>query len=140
MGSNKEAIAVNQAWAGHSGSPFKSSETLVTLDEVNHGKMEKGMTNVERAATGATTAPSWEYFYKPMEANGDKTAVFLMNHGDTTADLTLDFADVPGVTCTKCAVRDIWAHKDLGTFTGSYVAKDVASHDSPFLIITPSTE
>jgi len=134
---NKEVIAVNQAYAGHSGSPFKESSSTVTLDRVNHAAMEKGMSEADRASTGATTAPSWEYFYKPMLPGGAKTAVLLMNHGDGAVDLSLGFQDIPGVGCTTCHVRDIWAHKDLGTFTGSYEAKAVASHDAAFLVITP---
>ena len=36
-------------------------------------------------------------------------------------------------------MRDVWAKRDLGDFEGSYVAKGVASHAAPFLVITPST-
>merc|ERR1712137_50605 len=38
---NTEVIAVSQSYAGHSGSPFKSSESLVVLDVVNYAAMEK---------------------------------------------------------------------------------------------------
>ena len=135
---NKEAIAVNQAYAGHSGSAFKSSAVEVTLDDVDYAAVRKGMSVEEVAGVGPAIAPSFQYYYKPMEAAGAKTAVLLMNNGDGPADLTLSFADIPGVKCTKCHVRDIWAKKDLGDFDGAYVAKAVASHDAPFLVITPS--
>jgi len=134
--SNREAIAVNQAWAGHSGSPFKSSDKSVQLDATNWAALEKG---APLESVGAATASSWKYYYKPMLTGGAKTAVLLMNNDDSAQDLTLSFADIPDVTCTKCAVRDIWAKKDLGTFDTTYVAKAVASHDAPFLIITPAS-
>ena len=134
--SNREAIAVNQAWAGHSGSPFKSSDKSVQLDATDWAALEKG---APLESVGAATASSWKYYYKPMLTGGAKTAVLLMNNDDSAQDLTLSFADIPGVTCTKCAVRDIWAKKDLGTFDTTYVAKGVASHDAPFLIITPAS-
>ena len=48
-----------------------------------------------------------------------------MNNGNTAADLALAFKDIPGVRCTRCHVRDIWAKRDLGDFDGSYLAKGV---------------
>merc|ERR1712216_641399 len=108
-------------------------------------------------------APSFEYYYKPMKKGGAKTAVLMMNnghqlmgkdggklespsyhnhgHSGTTpspVDLTLDFKDIPGISCTRCHVRDVWKERDLGDFDGSYVAKGVAPHAAPFLVITPS--
>ena len=62
-----------------------------------------------------------------------------MNNGDVAADLTLAFKDVPGIHCTTCHVRDIWAKRDLGDFEGSFVARVVAAHAAPFLVITPAT-
>jgi alpha-galactosidase len=135
---NKEVIAVNQAWAGHSGSPFKSASQQVKLSDVNYAAMTKEMTVEDAASLGGAFAPAWQYFYKPVEAKGAKTAVLLMNHQSDAADLTLTFADIPGVTCTSCHVRDIWNHKDLGAFDTSYTAKAVPSHEAPFFIITPA--
>jgi alpha-galactosidase len=61
-----------------------------------------------------------------------------MNSDTAAQDLTVNFADIPGVKCTTCKVRDIWNHKDLGSATTSYTAKAVESHDAAFLIITPA--
>jgi len=135
--SNKEVIAVSQSYAGHSGSPFKSSTAELTLAEVNPAAVSKTMSVEEASAVGPLTVPSWQYFYKPMEADGAKTAVLLMNHAAAPATLTLDFKDIPGVKCTTCKLRDIWNHKDLGSFDGSYTIGAVASHDAIFLVVTP---
>ena len=62
--SNKEAIAVNQAWAGHSGSAFYRSPNTVTLGAVNHAAVQKGMGLPQLAALGPTVAPQHEYYYK----------------------------------------------------------------------------
>jgi alpha-galactosidase len=134
--SNKEVIGVSQSYAGFSGGPFKSSSNMIQLDAINHAAIEKGMSEAEITALGPHLAPVFQYLYKPMEANGAKVAVMLINHGNATADLKLDFADVPGLACSTCNVRDIWAHEDLGAMKGSYTAKAVASHDSALLIIT----
>ena len=144
---NKEAIAINQAWAGHSGSPFKESEQTVTLaawseplnghhamieDEEDRGEDAEG-TLLERSNVVA----AWQYFYKPILPGGAKVAVLMMNHDKRTKDMSLSFKDVPGLTCTKCNVRDVWAKKDLGTFTDTYTAKGLVGHDAAFIRSRP---
>ena len=65
---NPEAIAVNQAWAGHSGSPFKRSPESVHLDDGDS----------IRSSTFETAA--WQYFYKPLvldSASGKATKVLF---------------------------------------------------------------
>jgi len=136
--SNPEVIAVSQSWAGHSGSPFKSANRSLRLAHTNPAAASKDMTVEELAAVGPLDVPEWQYFYKPMAAAGAKTAVLMMNHATAATDLTLTFADVPGVTCSRCSVRDIWARKDIGTFAGTFTAKNVTSHDAAFLVITPT--
>jgi len=129
--SNKEVLAVSQCYAGHSGSPFKASSEMVVLprEKELYGKAEE---------SGPVSIPAFQYFYKPMLEGGAKTAVLLMNHAADSVDLALSFADIPSVKCSKCKVRDIWNHKDLGTFDGSYTAKGVKSHDAVFLVVTPA--
>lgn len=60
-----------------------------------------------------------------------------MNHDSAAQDLALSFADVPGLQCCEgqCSVRDVWARKSLGAFTGSYTAKGVGSHDCAFFVL-----
>merc|ERR1739848_974535 len=86
---NKEAIAISQTYAGFSGGPFKSSESTVVLDEVNHAVMKRHMTEKERLLTGATVVPKHQFFYKPLTYNGTSAAVLLINSGDTKDELTL---------------------------------------------------
>ena len=120
---NTEALAVNKAWAGNSGTVFKAAPSLVKL-----GKSVKTGEQYE-------AVPSWQYFYKPLSATS--AAVLLMNHAATAADFTLSFADVPGLSATTAyKVRDVNAHADLGSFTGTWSTTGVASHDSVFLVLT----
>ena len=60
-----------------------------------------------------------------------------MNHASTPSNLVFLFSDVPGLpfTCSIFDVRDIWAQKDLGSFTGSFSAP-VDIHDSAFITIS----
>lgn len=130
---NPEIIAVNQAWHGHSGSPFSSSSELIELDSVNYAAMPR---DDKDAVTGATIAPATQYFYKPIDAT--HTAVLLMNHGLVKKDLTFKLADVPGLSCAAagCQVRDIFDRKDIAQASGSYTASGVASHDAAFLMLS----
>jgi alpha-galactosidase len=122
--SNTEALAVNQAWAGFSGSVFKQANATVEMG-----------TNLKGEKLEAV--PLWQMFYKPVQANGASTAVLVMNHDTNANSFTINFSDIPGVTCTTCNVRDLWAHQNLGSFTGSWSVQNLASHDSVFLMITP---
>ena len=87
--------------------------------------------------------PAFQYLYKPLSPL--KTAVLMMNSAATSAaELTLEFAKVPGFSegerrGTPYRVYDVWNHRDLGVFVGHYTAKQVASHDAVFLIITKTT-
>ena len=56
----------------------------VTLDDVNHAAMEKGMTEAELRATGPTVTASHQYLYKPFDYAGTKVAVILMNSDTMT--------------------------------------------------------
>jgi len=106
---NPEALEVSRSWEGFSGGPF------------------------------VTNTSNYQYYYKPM--SDDRMAVLLMNSKDTTQDLTLTLTDVPGIRCARdgassCNIRDINARKDLGSFTGSYKARQVVGHDAVFLILS----
>ena len=65
-----------------------------------------------------------EVWMKPM-ADGSKV-VGLFNREQGTLPITVNFREL-GVSGTV-QVRDLWAHKDLGQFTGSFSA-DVGEHD-----------
>jgi alpha-galactosidase len=135
--SNKEAIAVSQTYAGFSGGPFKSSEKTVVLDDVSPHLMTKYMTEDERQATGPMVTASFQYLYKPLDYEHTAAAVMLINSDANAQELTLNLADVPGIK-GPCKVRDIWAHKDLGSADASMKFK-VESHDSAFLHLVGCT-
>ena len=124
--SNLEALEVSKAYVGESGTQFMQSEETVMLSDAVMPSL--GLKPIASAAA--------QYFYKPMTMGG-KTAVLAMNSAAASATLKIDFSKVPGLKGTKFKVRDVWAHKDLGTMTGSW-SGSVVSHDSAFLILTPA--
>ena len=57
-----------------------------------------------------------------------------MNSQTANATLSFKLSDVPGIKCTSCHVRDIWAHKDIGVSSGSWTGM-VEGHDAAFLVL-----
>jgi alpha-galactosidase len=73
-----------------------------------------------------------EIWMKPL-ADGSK-AVGMFNRDEHEMVLTLNFKDI-GIT-GPAKLRDLWAHQDLGTFSGSYTAT-VPRHGVVMLRVTP---
>jgi alpha-galactosidase len=68
----------------------------------------------------------FEVWMKPLGAeNGGEKAVVLFNRSADTATIKVDWREI-GIS-GAATVRDLWAHKDLGTFTGAFSA-GVESH------------
>lgn len=124
--SNREAIAMNQAYAGDSGGVYDKSDAVISLYDETGEEIR---------------IPQYRYLSKPLgEDKG--VAVLLMNSGEDAEKLNGIFRDIPHAGCPakgddlcSCLVRDIWAHRDLGRFVGSYGAV-VESHDAAFLAVT----
>jgi len=68
---------------------------------------------------------------------GDGTrAVILLNRGPSEGELSVSWEELGYPGHLPARVRDLWAHKDVGSFTGSYSAK-VASHSVVMVKIIP---
>eukprot|EP00727_Mastigamoeba_balamuthi_P008469 m51a1_g4244 putative alpha galactosidase (516) ;mRNA; r:186781-188844 len=66
---------------------------------------------------------------------GNEWAAVLFNRASTGQNITARWKDI-GVPSRKAAVRDLWAHKDLGAFVDSFTAF-VPTHDVVMIRITP---
>eukprot|EP01106_Pelomyxa_sp_JSP_P014225 TRINITY_DN446_c0_g1_i1.p2 TRINITY_DN446_c0_g1~~TRINITY_DN446_c0_g1_i1.p2 ORF type:complete len:132 (-),score=50.87 TRINITY_DN446_c0_g1_i1:130-525(-) len=67
--------------------------------------------------------------------SGGATAVLLFNRKPSTQTIVAYWSDV-GATGNQ-VVRDLWLHKDMGTFATSYTAT-VNPHAVAFLKLTPA--
>jgi alpha-galactosidase len=63
-------------------------------------------------------------------------AVILFNRGTSESDVTANWEDIGYPKSIPAKVHDLWAHKDVGSSTGSYTAK-VGSHSVVMVKITP---
>ena len=103
---NTQAIAVNQAWAGSPGTVFASSPTAVDIGPRVPLRGEARVRHVGEEER--VIVPEWQAWYKPLPGNG--AAIIIANHGNKTINVTINFADVPGLgppppSLTKCNAR-----------------------------------
>ncbi|KAG8844427.1 hypothetical protein FRB96_003062 [Tulasnella sp. 330] len=102
------------------------------------------ITNSELLAFSQDTtygAPALQYdtTNPPTYFSGSSSAgqhAFGVNYVNSTASLTFTFSAIPQLANkTSWLVHDMWAKKDIGTFSGSYTAS-VAGHDTAALRFT----
>eukprot|EP00581_Thalassiosira_minuscula_P006110 CAMPEP_0183741440 /NCGR_PEP_ID=MMETSP0737-20130205/62141_1 /TAXON_ID=385413 /ORGANISM="Thalassiosira miniscula, Strain CCMP1093" /LENGTH=438 /DNA_ID=CAMNT_0025976767 /DNA_START=26 /DNA_END=1339 /DNA_ORIENTATION=+ len=122
--SNREAIAVNQAYAGDSGGVYEQVPPPVETNTENYMEMKSsGATSsiLRRRILGdfnnfntISQLPSYQYLSKPL--GGGKVAILLMNTFTESQMLEATFEDVPGLsTCENgYMVRNVWTHTDEG--------------------------
>ncbi len=94
---------------------------------------------VNQDALGKQGARVWkdgdlEVWSKQMK-DGSR-AVILFNRSGAAADVTVNCVDIGYPARVSAGVRDLWAKKDLGKFSGNYTAK-VESHGVVMVRVTP---
>jgi len=78
---------------------------------------------------------------RPLQ-NG-AAAVALLNGGEDTVDMTVNFADIPlreWSANSHLSVRDLWAHSDNGTHVGSFTAQKIPSHGTVVVKLTAAPD
>ena len=127
--SNRESLAVNEAWAGDAGVLVKQSSESVH------------MPNCSWFNDDGCDHPASMVWAKALGEG--KIALLLMNNADAPADVSLAWKDLPHgkwhCPPTGCAVRDVHARKDLGLFPNGFTASKLAPHDSAFIVASRSS-
>lgn len=68
----------------------------------------------------------------------DRTAVILFNRdGENGDNITLDFNMIGLTPGTTAEIYDLWQHKSLGTYYGSFVGKNIPKHGNIMIGVTP---
>jgi len=81
----------------------------------------------------ATYGDGLEVWSKALATPGQR-AVLLLNRTGDPAAITVHWSDLGLQNASAASVRDVWARKDLGTFSASYSAT-VQSNDAALLIV-----
>jgi alpha-galactosidase len=99
---------------------------VIAVDQDKLGKQGNRV-----ARTGST-----DVWRKPL-AEG-RLAVALLNRGDANAEIAADWKALGLEPGANYEVRDLWSHKNLGTYTNSFTAK-VGSHETLLLRLVPAS-
>jgi alpha-galactosidase len=107
--------------------------------EINEILTNKEVIAINQDALGREGKRVWkegdlEIWAKPMK-DGSRAAV-LLNRSASEAEITVPWTTLAYPEHVSAAVRDLWAHKDLGKFTGKFSAK-VGSHDVVVVTVRP---
>ena len=82
-----------------------------------------------------TVRPELEVWAGPL--TGGSQAVVLLNRGDSNSDqITVKWSDIGFPIEHSATIRDLWAHQDLGLFTGNYTSPKIDPHAVMMLNIT----
>jgi hypothetical protein len=128
---NREALAINAAWAGAPGSVFAEAGG----DKV----LLPGCPGCDPYAVA-----TWQQIAKPLV--GGAAAVLVLNYGSTatrTGDIAVDLSTVPGLAHGSgrgWSVRDVWARRDAGevpAVSPTWPVPSMQPHDSTFVVFTP---
>lgn len=66
-------------------------------------------------------------------------AVVLLNRNDVESEsITVQWSDIGFPSTRSAVVRDLWAHKNVGTFTSNYTSPMINAHGVMMLRITPT--
>jgi len=99
---------------------------------VNQDPLKKAGDRVYTNSCGESSSTTCQVWSKPL-ANGSY-ALVLYNSGAATHNITASFSLI-GWSGAQATVRDLWAHANLGTFTGSFTAQ-VPSHGNSMVTVT----
>ncbi len=87
--------------------------------------------------TKVSASGDLEVWCKPLGTDGTTKAVILLNRGSVSSDITVNWKDVK-LSDGSVKVRDLWEHKDCGTFDTGYTA-NVPSHGAVVLKVQTSS-
>jgi len=112
-----------------------------TSDKLMKDTCTSGSGHDPRCASAESGSPSGtgvlQVWAKPQPKNA--MAIFVINGANEAPAqvVTLTFKTF-NMTSSSYAARDIWNHKDLGTFSTQFVTDAINGYDSRFYLFTPA--
>ena len=128
--SNREAIRVNQRWAGHPGRLVRSWTPAGARTSNDWPNTPYGGVKYE------APLDAMQIWAKPQP--GGAAAIFVVNAdaSSSSLDFAISLSELGMVGVTSAQVRDIWNHRDLDVAIDQ-VTGSVTARDSIFLLISP---
>ena len=111
--------------------PPLSAATLATLTNAEVIAVDQD----PLGAIGRLVAPN--VYAKPLGSfTSGQYAVLLLNRSAVPVTITANWSDLGLVANSSASVRDLWAHQDLGLFTGNYTSPSIPPYGSMMLTVT----
>ena len=82
-----------------------------------------------------TVSHELEVWAGPL-TGGSQAVVLLNRSGGDSEQITVNWTDIGFAADRAATVRDLWAHQDLGIFTGGFTSPKLISHAAMMLNIT----
>jgi len=108
-------------------SEIKEILTNAEVIAVNQDKLGRGGRRIRKDG-------DLEVWARPM-SDGSR-AVILFNRGKSESEVSVNWEEIAYPSHITAKVRDLWAHTDIGSFTGAYSAK-VGPHSVAMVKIMP---
>jgi len=126
-------IGTDVRMTGGAFAPPLSTATLNTLTNTEVIAVDQD----PLGAVGCPVGTGNGIYAKPLGSfTSGQHAVLLLNLSGQPASMTVNWADLGLVPGSSVTVRDLWAHQDLGIFTGSYTSPRIPAHGSMMLKVT----
>jgi len=125
---NKEILAINQDALGRQASRVWTSRRK---DEATRPRQDGPREKEVPTEGGNSGTEIWS-----KQLNDGTRAVLLLNRSASEAEISVAWSTLGYPEHLPASVRDLWAHKDLGKFTGKFSAK-VPSHDVVVVTVKP---
>ena len=84
-----------------------------------------------------TVRETLEIWAGPL-SDGSQAVVLFNRANNGSESITVKWTDIGFAADHSALVRDLWARKDLGIFTGSYTSPNISFHEVTMLKITPT--
>jgi alpha-galactosidase len=131
---NKEVIAIDQDPLGIEGQRVTTALPGRLLPEGTTAAVNAASGDAAKNAEPAHPEIETEVWSRPL-ADGSR-AVILFNRSKTQQTIKTDWPQIGYTAHQSAAVRDLWQHKDLGNFIGSF-SSPVPPHGVVMVKITP---
>jgi alpha-galactosidase len=128
---SKRALSVSQQWAGHPGLLVANSTQYFDAPTA-HGASGK-----ISPKHGNVTYPTWQVWRKPLADPKGGQAVLVINLSEEPQDVSFAYEDIDPSLGSSPSATDVWTGGAVPVARSSASFKDIASHDSVFIILAP---
>lgn len=112
---------------------IKDDNQAWIFDEIN------GRIRNKKTGECLTSEAQLEIWAGPL-SDGSQAVLLLNRVNNGSEPITVQWNDIDFPVNQPANVRDLWQHKDLGTFIGNYTSPNITAHSVMMLKVTPTIQ